>query len=93
MAGPGPMHSIVNDFWTMVWEKKSHAIVMLGQLKENKVVIMINKTTQKLHGCFIRMFVLSIGQIKTKLSSMASFQLRQFQRMYGVKAQLNAFLN
>ena len=35
LAGPGPMQSTATDFWTMIWEKKSHAIVMLGQPKEN----------------------------------------------------------
>jgi len=29
------MQSTVNDFWTMVWEKSSYVIVMLGQLEEN----------------------------------------------------------
>ncbi|XP_065918174.1 receptor-type tyrosine-protein phosphatase S-like [Dysidea avara] len=36
LAGPGPMQSTATDFWTMVWEKKSYAIVMLGQIKENE---------------------------------------------------------
>ena len=35
LVGPGPMQSTVNDFWTMVWEKSSYVIVMLGQLEEN----------------------------------------------------------
>ena len=38
LAGPGPMHSTVSDFWTMIWEKKSHVIVMLGCLKESEMV-------------------------------------------------------
>ena len=29
------MQSTAIDFWTMIWEKKSHAVVMLGQLTEN----------------------------------------------------------
>ena len=34
----------MNEFWAMVWEKKSHAIVMLSLLEENKVVsITINR--------------------------------------------------
>ena len=35
LVGPGPMESTSADFWRMVWENQSHAIVMLGQLKEN----------------------------------------------------------
>ena len=29
------MESTSVDFWRMIWENQSHAIVMLGQLKEN----------------------------------------------------------
>ena len=32
------MDSTMIEFWAMVWEKKSHAIVMLSLLKENEVV-------------------------------------------------------
>lgn len=32
------MESTMVDFWTMVWEKKSHAIVMLSLLEEDEVV-------------------------------------------------------
>lgn len=46
LVGPGPMESTLNDFWRMIWEKQSFAIVMLGQLVENgevtKHVIMVN---------------------------------------------------
>ena len=35
LVGPGPMESTLNDFWRMIWEKQSFAIVMLGQLVEN----------------------------------------------------------
>ena len=38
LAGPGPMQSTAGDFWTMLWEKKSHTIVMLGELVENDEV-------------------------------------------------------
>ena len=38
LAGPGPMHSTASDFWTMIWENKSYVIVMLGHLRENKVI-------------------------------------------------------
>ena len=31
----GPCASTVNDFWRMVWEFKSRAVVMLCQLEEN----------------------------------------------------------
>ena len=33
------MQSTATDFWTMIWEKKSYAIVMLGQLNEDDEVI------------------------------------------------------
>ena len=29
------MESTISDFWTMIWEKKCHTIVMLSQLEEN----------------------------------------------------------
>ena len=32
------MYSTMVDFWTMVWEKKSNAIVMLSLLEENGAV-------------------------------------------------------
>ena len=32
------MDSTVVEFWTMIWEHKSHAIVMLSLLEENGVV-------------------------------------------------------
>ena len=35
MATEGPMESTMVDFWTMVWEKKSHAVIMLSLLEEN----------------------------------------------------------
>ena len=39
MATEGPMDSTLVDFWTMIWEKKSHAIVMLSLLGENGMVL------------------------------------------------------
>ena len=36
------MESTSADFWRMIWENQSHAIVMLGQLKENGEVIILN---------------------------------------------------
>jgi len=36
------MQSTAADFWTMVWDKKSYSIVMLGQLKENEMVNIIS---------------------------------------------------
>lgn len=38
MAAENPMDSTMTEFWSMVWEKKCHAIVMLSLLKENEVV-------------------------------------------------------
>ena len=35
MATEGPMESTMVDFWTMVWEKKSHSVVMLSLLEED----------------------------------------------------------
>ena len=32
------MHSTAADFWTMIWEKKSYVVVMLGQLNEDEEV-------------------------------------------------------
>ena len=36
------MESTSADFWRMIWENKSHAIVMLGQLNENGEVKIMN---------------------------------------------------
>ncbi|XP_065916486.1 receptor-type tyrosine-protein phosphatase alpha-like [Dysidea avara] len=35
LATEGPMNSTVIDFWGMIWDKSSHAIVMLSLLEEN----------------------------------------------------------
>ena len=35
MAAQAPLSSTVGDFWRMVWEFRSRAIVMLCQLKED----------------------------------------------------------
>ena len=40
LAAEGPMDFTMIDFWTMVWERRSHAIVMLSLLKENGKVKM-----------------------------------------------------
>ena len=42
------MQSTTSDFWTMIWEKKSYAVVMLGHLQEDKAVkiILLNKPDQ-----------------------------------------------
>ena len=40
MAAENPMDTTMIEFWTMVWEKKCHAIVMLSLLEENEVVSM-----------------------------------------------------
>ena len=39
------MYSTMVEFWTMVWEKKSHAIVMLSLLEENGEVSISNHIT------------------------------------------------
>ena len=36
------MDSTVVNFWSMIWEKKSHVIVMLSLLRENGLVITYN---------------------------------------------------
>lgn len=46
------MNSTIIDFWTMVWEKKSHSIVMLSLLEENgevssKILASIRTTHEK----------------------------------------------
>ena len=38
------MQTTAADFWRMVWEKKSHTIVMLGQVKENGEVSSANSS-------------------------------------------------
>ena len=40
MAAENPMDTTMFEFWTMVWEKNCHAIVMLSLLEENEVVSM-----------------------------------------------------
>lgn len=42
----GPLENTIEDFWEMIWEYKSHAIVMLTPLKENEKV----RTTQPDNG-------------------------------------------
>ena len=79
------MQSTSRDFWIMIWEKKSHVIVMLGHLRENKEVNAFTNTTNWLPDCFIRKFALSTGQIQEKLTHLENSQLKQCQRMCGVK--------
>ena len=38
IATQGPMSNTVHDFWRMIWEFKSKAIVQLCQLEENGIV-------------------------------------------------------
>ena len=66
------MQSTASDFWTMIWEKKSYAIVMLGQLKENGEVNNISFNGKLISACFIRRHVLSTGQMRTGLVSLAN---------------------
>lgn len=45
------MESTMVEFWAMIWERKSHAIVMLGHLEEHGrvcVYIIIIKVTTSL---------------------------------------------
>jgi protein tyrosine phosphatase len=32
-----PLESTVNEFWRMIWEKKSNCIIMLADTEENPV--------------------------------------------------------
>ena len=41
----GPLENTIEDFWEMIWEYKSHAIVMLTPLKENEKVRNTCQTT------------------------------------------------
>lgn len=38
MATQGPLAHTVEDFWRMVWEWKSHTIVMLTEVQEREQV-------------------------------------------------------
>jgi len=38
IATQGPMTNTVNDFWTMIWQEKAPAIVMITKLTEQKRV-------------------------------------------------------
>ncbi|ESN90693.1 hypothetical protein HELRODRAFT_145496, partial [Helobdella robusta] len=38
IAAQGPLPGTVNEFWRMIWELKCHAIVMLTDCIENKMV-------------------------------------------------------
>ena len=38
IATQGPMNNTCGDFWRMVWEQKSAAVVMLTQLEEDGIV-------------------------------------------------------
>lgn len=72
LAGPGPMQSTAADFWTMLWEKKSYTIIMLGQLKENEMVNILILALV-LADCSIRKLHSSIGQLKIKVLNLESF--------------------
>ena len=68
------MQSTATDFWTMVWEKKSYAIVVLGQIKENEAVIILPYADIYIYiDCSIRKLHLSIGQLRTRVLSLADF--------------------
>jgi len=47
VATQGPMTNTVNDFWAIVWQEKSPAIVMITKLAEQ------NRVTACLPACFL----------------------------------------
>ena len=69
------MQSTAGDFWSMMWEKKSHTIVMLSQLIENeKVAVYIALISYTfITGYFIRRFVINTGQMEMRLISSVTF--------------------
>ena len=73
------MKSTSSDFWTMIWEKKSYVIVMLGQLNEDEEVYnKINHEQKWINNrLFIRRFVISIGLIKNRNVNLENLQLKQ----------------
>ena len=86
LAGPGPMQSTAREFWTMIWEKKSYAIVMLGKLNENEEVInLITKRISVPKVIYFRRFVINTGQLKDRNVSLESSLLKQHQKMHGAK--------
>ena len=75
LVGPGPMKSTVVDFWQMIWENKCYAIVLLGQLLENKKVR--NQQIYLIHANIFscRKLHLSIGQIRKRVLHLVTFLL------------------
>ena len=45
VVAPELMQSTATGFWRMVWENKSHTIVILGQLKEDEEEMILGKGT------------------------------------------------
>ena len=41
IATQAPLASTVDDFWRMVWEKRSTIVVMLSDLQENGAVMLM----------------------------------------------------
>lgn len=50
MATQGPLAHTVEDFWRMVWEWKSHTIVMLTEVQEREQV---SRLGQGLSVCWV----------------------------------------
>ena len=50
IATQGPMTNTVNDFWTMVWQERSSAIVMITKLTEHNRVSAVSERASESYG-------------------------------------------